>query len=447
MIEQDATLFPDSKRSVNAGGEMFSLLSDQAEGTTPSLISIVAYEFGHTLWSPHSYRFDPGEYDNPMDIMNDAEAAPGLQVGTIAINRYAAGWIDQDEVEVYSGDGKFRYVLAPPGDDGTQMLVLQSGDSGFITLGTRVKKGYDAGCPRKVSSPITSAPRHQTVINRAGGSPGHVPCFGLIRPTQAVLADLTVPLDYHDVVGHVMEVGDGYTYGGISVKVVERRGDTFVVEVAEEPLDITVIGDGGSPPTNSEPLKGFYEEAYGADPLGLIAGYDVTTTYTLDNDFWEVWICKAPDGYLDISPEDAISVLESKLVPYFQQLSGGLYRPVFRAGGSVQITSEGDPDYGKCDSVVGEAIRNRVSGTEPEGVVLIVDKFAFTSIGGLGDKDRRQFSVLALYDLTFPENNRDVHLSGTVLATPDIIDTDAVPDWALPYLTEDRLQFFCDGSS
>ncbi len=126
----DDTSFPGNGRSVNAGGNFFSVPSGQAEGATPPEISIIAHEFGHTLWFPHSYRIDPGEYDNPMDIMSDAEAAPGLQIGTIAFNRYAAGWIDQDEVDVYPGKGKSRYVLAPPGDGGTQMLVLRSGEGG-----------------------------------------------------------------------------------------------------------------------------------------------------------------------------------------------------------------------------------------------------------------------------------------------------------------------------
>ncbi len=50
---------------------------------------------------------------------------------------------------------------------------------------------------------------------------------------------------------------------GVSRKVIERRGDSFVVEVADEPLDKAVIDDGSEPPVNTEPLDGFYEGAYG----------------------------------------------------------------------------------------------------------------------------------------------------------------------------------------
>ena len=50
--------------------------------------------------------------------------------------------------------------------------------------------------------------------------------------TQAVTTNLTVPVDYSDVTGHVMEKGDGFmTWNNISVTVVERIGDDFVVEV------------------------------------------------------------------------------------------------------------------------------------------------------------------------------------------------------------------------
>ncbi len=53
-----------------------------------------------------------------------------------------------------------------------------------------------------------------------------------------------------------------------------------------------------------------------ADPLGLIAGYDVTTHYSLGDDLWEVWVCESPDGDLDISVSEIVKVL-TDLVPYF----------------------------------------------------------------------------------------------------------------------------------
>ena len=240
-----------------------------------------------------------------------------------------------------------------------------------------------------------------------------------------------------------MDVGDGYNYGDISVRVVEQRGDKFVIEVDDEPLKKMVRDDTSA---DVEPLPGFYEGAYDADPLGLIAGYDGPTTYTLDDDLWEVWICNAPDGYLDITPEDAVGILQSRVVPYFEQLSGGRYRPTFRVGGSVEISLEddpggGNPGYGNCEETVDKAVRKRASTPPPEGVIRIIDKLTLESGGTLGDRDRTQSSVLALHDQTFPENNREINLWGTVVvATPSIIDLDTVPDDHLPYLADDQLQ-------
>lgn len=439
-IEPEGTSYPDNGRNVIGGSGLVTVPPDQTEGTTPPRISILAHEIGHTLRFPHSYFFDPGGYENPMDIMSDAEAAPGLQVGTIALNRYAAGWIDQEDVEIYSGNGRYRYTLSPPGMAGTQMLVLKSGENGFITLGARVRKGYDSGLPKEgVESYFTD-----TEVNAPDLQCGFsdLPCFGLLRPTQAVITNPTVPLDNSDFSGHVMEAGDGYNYGDISVQVIERSGDRFIVEVADEPLEMTTV----APSANAEPLEGFYEEAYDADPLGLIAGYDSATAYTLDEDLWEVWICRAPDGYLDITPEESVSILESNIAPYFERLSGGRYRPVFRVGGSVDISFGSDPyvydpDYGNCESEVAKIVRNNDAVPAPEGIVHIVDKWREVHYGTIGDSDRTQSSRLALHGKTAPNNNRKVGLGGTTVATPSDIDEDALPPDGLPYIIDDQFQY------
>ncbi len=138
--------------------------------------------------------------------MSDTEAAPGLQIGTIAINRYAAGWIDRDEVEIYPGEGRSRYVLAPPGDAGTQMLVL-SGDGGFMTLGARVKKGYDAGLPKEGVESYFIGTVIPVVLN------GHVLAWTVrLKQWQSIRRFRSITT----IVGHVMEAGDGYMYGGLA---------------------------------------------------------------------------------------------------------------------------------------------------------------------------------------------------------------------------------------
>ncbi len=219
--------YPNNARLVRLSGttaaEPGSLPRFAYSGSLPHLY-VVAHEIGHAIGFPHSMRFNP--YDHEMDIMADLRQEPGLHVGTIAINRYAAGWMDPSEVEEHGG-GKSLYALNPLGDGGTQMLVIRLGDGEFITLGARVRKGYDQGIPKEgVESYLIDQRRSACSI------PDEIfdACWGFDRYTQAVIFDAN-SLDSTDTNGQVMGVGDGFTWESTSVKVVARSGDKFLVEV------------------------------------------------------------------------------------------------------------------------------------------------------------------------------------------------------------------------
>ena len=188
----------------------------------------VAHELGHAIGFPHSYRFT--RYDNPMELMGDNDSVSGLQVGTIAINRYAAGWMDSGEVAVHSGGGAARYTLSPVGGSGAQMLVLRSDRGSFLTLGARVRKGYDSGLPKEGVESYLIEQQPPICFNY----PGYDACLGTARPTRAFVAHPTGRIDTNDPVAHVMGVGDGYTWKGMTVTVTERIGDDFVVEVTDD---------------------------------------------------------------------------------------------------------------------------------------------------------------------------------------------------------------------
>ena len=122
-------------------------------------IGTVAHEIGHEIQWPHSYggrtlRYTPSsgqyrisEYDNLMDLMS-GRTTFGLTTGTIAPNRYSAGWIEPEEVAVHTG-GAAAYELRPVGEDGTQMLVIPTawGPGVFYTLSPRVREGIDSTVP------------------------------------------------------------------------------------------------------------------------------------------------------------------------------------------------------------------------------------------------------------------------------------------------------------
>ena len=207
--------------------------------------TVLTHEIGHALCWPHSYSGETyrrgriWEYDNPMDIMGwsdgaGAESLPTL--GTSAVNRYAAGWIPPSRIAVHNPGTTSRYTLAPIGGQGTQMLVvlLEEGDRlRYWALGARTRGGGDMDWADR------GIPEEGVEINRIDQS-----LFGCYRPYFGYCSGLerrTTPLfdedDGYDPgrAVHVMnEPGEGWTYGGeegLSVSLVSRSGDDFVVEV------------------------------------------------------------------------------------------------------------------------------------------------------------------------------------------------------------------------
>ncbi len=101
----------------------------------------LVHEIGHgwMMW-PHSYaevRWDedednlPNPYSNVLDFMSTISYLPVLgwhqdMPSTMAVNRYAAGWIDPEEVALHRGDAG-TYTLQPPRERGYQFLVISSG--------------------------------------------------------------------------------------------------------------------------------------------------------------------------------------------------------------------------------------------------------------------------------------------------------------------------------
>ena len=101
----------------------------------------LVHEMGHAWMSwPHSYaevRWPeeeggiPNPYSNALDFMSGLSLNPTLgwhqdMPSTLAVNRYAAGWIDPSEVALHLNDAG-TYTLQPPRERGKQFLVISSG--------------------------------------------------------------------------------------------------------------------------------------------------------------------------------------------------------------------------------------------------------------------------------------------------------------------------------
>lgn len=112
-------------------------------------MEVLVHEIGHAWMSwPHSYaevRWDeeedglPNPYSNILDFMSSLVPLGAFgwhqdMPSTLAINRYAAGWIDSKEVALHlSATG--TYTLQPPRKRGNQFLVISSGrEYAFTTV-------------------------------------------------------------------------------------------------------------------------------------------------------------------------------------------------------------------------------------------------------------------------------------------------------------------------
>ncbi len=109
----------------------------------------LVHEMGHAWMGwPHSHaevRWDaeeggiPNPYGNSLDFMSALSLNPVLgwhqdMPSTLAVNRYAAGWIDPSEVALHLSDSG-TYLLQPPRERGYQFLVISSGrEYAFTTV-------------------------------------------------------------------------------------------------------------------------------------------------------------------------------------------------------------------------------------------------------------------------------------------------------------------------
>ena len=130
--------FPSNRRVVTIlsgvllNTDRIGVVLDSLENGFPSrevlfavgAIGSFAHEIGHAIALPHSFTgLRTGffaEYDNPMDNMSSGpwgqfsgrreSAGTSVLAGTVAVNRYAAGWIAPDQVEIYKGGQNFVHT-------------------------------------------------------------------------------------------------------------------------------------------------------------------------------------------------------------------------------------------------------------------------------------------------------------------------------------------------
>ncbi len=233
VVQSCPNTYPVNSRVVVLGGGSLIVL-----GGSPAALRTAAHEIGHAVFWPHSYAglvtFENGvvyEYDNPMDLMSGGDSND-LDIGTIAINRYAAGWFGSEGVMFHRG-GNLVYTLGAA--TGVQMLVLPTDQQGlFETLSVRVRSGYDFGIPAEGVEVY--------LIDQNSCSPSIVGgCFGLERRTSPV-----PPVASFSASEHVYGVGEVFMVRGMTVTVLEKLGESFRVRVEGQAVAERFVDDNGS---------------------------------------------------------------------------------------------------------------------------------------------------------------------------------------------------------
>ncbi len=221
-------------------------------------MATIVHEIGHGwMFWPHSYAEVlwrpagtdsptdiPNPYSNRVDMMSGLTSLPVLgwnsdMPSTLAINRYASGWIHPEEVALHLTE-EGRYTLQPPREGSHQFLVVSSGRPYAFTtlevLGER-SPAYTDESPQvfNPSAPAQRRPlRYQGVfISRYDQSAG----TGFYSRLGPALYDQRNP-DFETDIGWGRDdysvIPDGETRdigGGVSVAVSRNADGSYEVTI------------------------------------------------------------------------------------------------------------------------------------------------------------------------------------------------------------------------
>ena len=234
------------------GWARFGLASFQA-----AYMETIVHEMGHAWMAwPHSFSevpwrpqagariSEPNPYSNLFDIMSSLALSPipgwdHEMPSTLAINRYAAGWIKPEDVALHLVD-RATYTLSKPRESGYQFLVVHSGrPNAFTTLEVLEERSsrfmanidvYDPSVPGKYRPRRYEGVLVSRYDQTAGtGASARVGPALYHTDNPEFLADVAFGRDDYSLLsdGETREIG-----GGISVAVRKNTDGSFDVTVS-----------------------------------------------------------------------------------------------------------------------------------------------------------------------------------------------------------------------
>lgn len=227
--------YPANYRSVTVGAHAVL-------GSNPRIVTVV-HEIGHTLHFGHTYSGGTtgtwAEYDNPLDVMSKAGDRTRV-MGTLALNRYIAGWIEPEQVEVATTAG--THTITALGGSGTQLLLVPNGELGWVTaIDARTRSGYDAALP---AAGVTV----HVLDQRPEACGSSLPCFGLSRRVSPWPAE---PDSYEHMLmpgdslvlpnGWLLTVSDAVP-GGFVVDLIDTSAPVFAGPAVATGIESSSVG-------------------------------------------------------------------------------------------------------------------------------------------------------------------------------------------------------------